>query len=459
MNVLVASGMFLLGACLGAAANLAIYRLAYWPRPWSPWNPLADCLARAWGGRPLPWPWLADSRDGRGSTSRRKKTNRHVHSRPPSFSWQLFVPVWGWLVLRAKAPWKKWPELFPPGFWIRGLLVELGTGALVLWWFHHAVKAWLGMSLPQGVPSEAELPGAWSAWGTWVWGVGLYFFLIVASGIDLDEWTIPDAVTVPGTLLALVLAALWPQAGLPVWGEQALEVLGPFWPQKVQQWLPPGQWGSLGVLGGCALLWCYALVPRRWYPRRGLRFALWFFFARMVTHRTTRRALVLLLALGMVSAGLWYRGGEAYAGWVRAMIGLGGGLMLAWSVRVVTSLALQKEALGFGDVTLMGMIGAYLGWQMTVVVFFTAPLAALALVLLVWVLARSLQQALPYGPALCLAAGVLVARWAGVWEAVGPLFAQAPLVLVALVTCLPLMALLLLLIRLLKWCLARETTS
>ena len=447
MNTLLAAGVFVLGATLGAAANLAIYRLAYWPRPWSPWNPLADRLAALLGGRRLPWPWLAEPRSRKSAKKNRRKRDT------AKIPWQVFVPIVGWLVLRSRRPWKQWPDDFTPTFWVRGLLIELGMGLLALWWFSYALHQALGMAgAVATLPGEATA-GNWSAWGTWIWGLALFFFLVVASGIDLDEWTIPDAVTVPGTLLALLLAALWPQAGLPVPVQEpaaGLECLGPFWPQSVQQQLPPGRWSSLGVLWACLLLWCYALVPRRWYPRRGLRFAVWFFLARMVTHRTTHRALVLLAGLGAVSTVLWYMGGAPYAAWVRAMLGLSGAVLLTWLVRVVTGLALQKEALGFGDVTLMGMIGAYLGWQMAVVVFFLAPLAALALVLVVWVLFGSLQRALPYGPALCLAAGVLVGRWAQAWQAVFPVFAVASLVLVALVVCLPLMALLLLAIRLVR---------
>ncbi len=454
MNALLAVGVFALGATLGSLANLAIYRLAYWPRPWSPWNPLADHLAAALGGKALPWPWLAPPR--RFASRQKRRADAAVTSVP----WWTFVPVVGWLVLRRRRPWQRWPEMFSSTFWLRGVLIELGLGLLALWWFSYTTGQGMGMRKPDSLPSPAAGVAGWSAWGTWLWGLALFFFLVVASGIDLDEWTIPDAVTVPGTLLALLLAALWPQAGLPVPGASGgLECLGPFWPETVLQHLPPGRWSSLGVLWACSLLWCYALVPRRWYPRRGLRFALWFFFARMVTHRTTHRALLLLVGLGAASAVMWYLGGPRYEAWVRAVLGLSGAVLLSWSVRVVTGLALQKEALGFGDVTLMGMIGAYLGWQMAVVVFFLAPLAGLALVLLVWVLFRSLQQALPYGPSLCLAAGVLVGRWAQVWQAVFPVFAVARLVLVALVVCLPLMAVLLLLIRAVRWCFARKPVS
>ena len=40
--------------------------------------------------------------------------------------------------------------------------------------------------------------------------------MIVATFIDFDEQTIPDAVTLPGTLAGLTLMALWPAAAPPV---------------------------------------------------------------------------------------------------------------------------------------------------------------------------------------------------------------------------------------------------
>jgi leader peptidase (prepilin peptidase)/N-methyltransferase len=46
--------------------------------------------------------------------------------------------------------------------------------------------------------------------------------------------------------------------------------------------------------------------------------------------------------------------------WSMAGLAMGGGL--TWIVRGTSSLILGRQALGFGDVTLMAMIGSFLGW-------------------------------------------------------------------------------------------------
>lgn len=45
----------------------------------------------------------------------------------------------------------------------------------------------------------------------------------------------------------------------------------------------------------------------------------------------------------------------------------------------VAEFALGRPAMGAGDVTLMAVIGAFLGWQATVIAFLIAPILALVL--------------------------------------------------------------------------------
>ena len=110
--------------------------------------------------------------------------------------------------------------------------------------------------------------------------------------------------------------------------------------------------------------------------------------------------------------------------WV-GLIGLlvGGGL--TQTVRVIGSLALRREAMGFGDVTLMAMIGAYLGWQAAVLTFFIAPFFGLthALAKLFVFVGKKLggresssaDREIPFGPYLSMAALGLLLSWPWFW--------------------------------------------
>src|SRR4029077_4908943 len=105
-------------------------------------------------------------------------------------------------------------------------------------------------------------------------------FMIVASFIDLDEKTIPDAVTIPGTLIALLFAALLPTSLLPVVqfvrNAIGLGLAAPrlsfltFGEPAAWQW---GSGGSLTLGVACLWLWCVGLVTRIWRTRRGWRLA------------------------------------------------------------------------------------------------------------------------------------------------------------------------------------------
>jgi leader peptidase (prepilin peptidase)/N-methyltransferase len=97
--------------------------------------------------------------------------------------------------------------------------------------------------------------------------------------------------------------------------------------------------------------------------------------------------------------------------WSVAGLIAGGGV--AWAARRLSSLMMGQEALGFGDVTLMAMIGAYLGWQPTLIVFLLAPLCALAAGVLTRLV--SSKTYVPYGPFLSLAAVLVLFFWRRIW--------------------------------------------
>ena len=106
---------------------------------------------------------------------------------------------------------------------------------------------------------------------------------------------------------------------------------------------------------------------------------------------------------------VWFRGWLGWQGLLTALVGMAASGGLVWLVRIIGTVVLRREAMGFGDVTLMAMIGAYLGWQPCLVVFFLAPLAGLMVGVLRLILSR--DREIPYGPFLCLATLFLIVRW------------------------------------------------
>jgi len=109
---------------------------------------------------------------------------------------------------------------------------------------------------------------------------------------------------------------------------------------------------------------------------------------------------------------------------------------------------LRREAMGFGDVTLMAMIGSFLGWQPCLIVFFFAPFAALLVGAFSLIVHR--ESEIPYGPFLCVIAVAVVVCWATVWERAEPIFALGWLLPIVLLMCLALMVPLLMLMRLVR---------
>jgi len=361
------AGLFAVGALLGSLANLAIYRLAWLRRAISPWSP------------PLP------------EAPPRRRTDR--------------LPLVGWLGLRREAP------LHGPGFWVRPMLLELLVGlglAALYWWEIGQQGLWRHVPLPPG-----QLP-AGIIHGQFLCHAALLWLMLVASVIDIDELIIPDAITVPGTLLGLAIAALFPWTLLPagLGGHGFLHVAAPNpWPAWLRG-LP--NLAPLAIGLGCWWLWCLGLLHRTWYSRHGWRRAVQLMVARLVRAPSTPRVLLVGAAGTGAISGVWFWGGVPWMGLLTALVGMAAGGGLIWLVRIIGRAVLQREAMGFGDVTLMAMIGVFLGWQSCLVVFFLAPLAGLVIGLALLVLRR--ESVIPYGPFLCLAAAATIVEWSPIWQ-------------------------------------------
>jgi leader peptidase (prepilin peptidase)/N-methyltransferase len=415
------AALFVAGTFLGSLVNWAIYSLAWFPRPISPWGVVPD-----------------------GATPR---------------GWLDRLPVVGWFRLRRES------AIHGRGFWLRPLLLELGMGAAIagLYWWEVEQLGLIRAQLPGVVAVPTSVLHL-----QFVSQVLLLSLMLAASFIDIDEKIIPDEITVPGTLLGIALATLAPMSLLPhvdvrsvppvVGVAVAQAQAGTWYLEPVTAAAPhawPPSWGvvreplSLVIALGCFWLWCFALTPRLWRGRRGLAFGL-----RVITTRILRelrrRPLFVILILGTLAIlGTWLFGSEAHwAGTLSSLVGMAATGGLVWGVRLIGSLSLRREAMGFGDVTLMMMIGAFLGWQAGPILFFLSPFAAIVLGLAQLIFRR--DDVIPYGPFLCLAAATVVVCWAAIWNWAQPMFALGGLVPAVLVLCLTMLGVMLFFWRLLK---------
>lgn len=332
------------------------------------------------------------------------------------------------------------------------MMIEIAWAIGLPWFFQWQANGGLtGGAIPGGTLAQ-----------TWFCAHGILLALMcIGTFIDFDEKTIPDEVTVTGTLIALLLAAFAPWARLPEvvagMGGVAIRSVHYASPSPVPGW----HVGNAGMLVAMLIfaIWIWALMPKLpiWYV--GLRKSCRFMFAYAIQPkrktkcdiRTTPRSTpgVTIFLGGLLVAGLI----TLAVGWGRlpilnqqslygSFIGLAFGGGLVWAIRIIGTVAMQQEAMGFGDVTLMAMIGAFLGWQASLLVFVIAPFAALLVVFLHFVLTR--ENVIAFGPYLCAGGVILLFKWSTLWPAAAKgVFALGPVLLGILTAALVLMALML----------------
>ncbi len=389
---LVYLAIFVLGAVLGGQLNRAIYRLAWFSRPIGPWSA--------------------------------------PHPQAPPRRLSDRIPILGWWGLRREA------AIHGTGYWIRPLAIELLTGiGLALLYAWHVPATGL---LPDAVPPPDDRG---MLYATYLAHALLICLMIAATFIDLDEQTIPDAITLPGTLFGLLLMAAWPAAALPIATTVGTRPVG-IEPLRLTS---PHDWagyldGSAGLALGLAAFaaWCLAIWPKTATLRRGIRKALVYLLVSMLRFPGRRTLLTILASGSAVITLVWLVGGVHWQSLLTALVGMAVGGGLIWLVRLVGQAALGKEAMGFGDVTLMAMIGVYLGWQSTLLVFFMAPLVAVVVCVVQWALTR--RRDIAFGPYLCGAALILMIGWSEIWsQRAQPIFSLGWLVPQVLFFCLILM--------------------
>lgn len=99
-------------------------------------------------------------------------------------------------------------------------------------------------------------------------------------------------------------------------------------------------------------------------------------------------------------------------------IGAASGFGLMWAIAVVGRLVFKKEAMGFGDVKLMGAIGACLGWRAVLFTLVVASFIGSAVgIALVVMRKREMQSRIPFGPYLACASLLWIYWGPMLWRA------------------------------------------
>ncbi|MDF7824151.1 prepilin peptidase [Pontiellaceae bacterium B12227] len=102
---------------------------------------------------------------------------------------------------------------------------------------------------------------------------------------------------------------------------------------------------------------------------------------------------------------------------ISSLIGLAVGFGSLWLVGVIGKLILKKDAMGFGDVKLMGALGAFLGWESIIFIVFVSSL--LGTIVGVGFIAsgnKEWQSKIPFGPYISLAAIIWMLGGSKLWE-------------------------------------------
>lgn len=292
------------------------------------------------------------------------------------------IPILGWLILRGRC--RSCRHWIPP----RYAIIELLNGLLWVGLYIAIVPAGFSATVKQScLWSELGPLAAVKAHGQLVFLLHaqyLYYLvlaeaLLVATFIDLDLQIIPDGSTAPALFVG-VLAA-FAVGNLHLW---------PVWFQSTS---------TLYTLQHVTPAWMHWLM-------RGPEQPAW-----LAAHPHLH---------GLVSS--------------LAGIVVGGGII--WVLRIVGYWAWRREVMGFGDVILMAMIGSFLGWQPTLLVFFVAPFCGLIATVLSLRFLRSREIA--YGPYLSFAAILVVVAWRPYfshfqsWFELGPLLPIQALIMLVL---------------------------
>jgi leader peptidase (prepilin peptidase)/N-methyltransferase len=373
--------VFAFGACIGSFLNVIIFRL---PRDLSLIRPGSQC------------------------------PSCHKHIR-----FYDNIPIFSWLLLRGKCRYCKTP--ISPRYFVIELLTALVFVGLFVLYFVYGFVSYFVSGPYTGL--AAFIHGGWLVY---LVHVVLLACLIAASAIDLELWLIP--ISICWFLTAAGLAAS--TAGGYVLNPAAI---------RTPYFLLPAASASTGALAAGAgigmilsmILLTAGVIKGSYVSDRPADINVKpTADDEKYNHRIEiLREVVFLLPIIICCAG-WYfvtihnesiRDSwldisqiPAIRGFLGSLWGYFIGAGAVWATRIFGTLIFGKEAMGLGDVHLMGAAGAVIGPLLIVVAFFAAPFFGLAWAAYQMFFHKTRQ--IPYGPFLSLAVLVVMILHDGIYN-------------------------------------------
>jgi len=319
-----------------------------------------------------------------------------------SLAWFENIPVLSCLILRGRC------RTCRTSFGFEHVVVELAMGALFFatylmlyagpWRFPATEQAWW-WTRNGPISTLPALIAILICWST----------LATVSLIDARTFFVPIRMTAATTIAAFVL-----------WRMQALV-------PSVAEAFPRGRWGMdilptrlcvAAVVAMVGLLMSNVLLWRGVIPRSVIDYEQESIPASLIRGEMLKEIYFLLPIIGAFALGYWLGqfeiiqercDGVTFAVYGMCSFGFLVGAALIWFTRILASLAFGREAMGLGDVHILGAAGATLGWKIAVITFFMAPFIALTWLAISGGLnrIRGIQsQEIPYGPYLAIACAV-----------------------------------------------------
>ena len=315
------------------------------------------------------------------------------------------LPILGWVFLKGKCAYckVKISREYP--------VIELCTALLFL--LLYVLCYWV----PTSTPFLGEVFGQWwhangifRTFPSFVALCAMFSGLLAMTVIDARTYTIPIQIPVVMTAVAIVASIIQPLV-------QLLHTPHQNWMMPMVDWT----W-SAAAIGGVAGLTLstvllrlgvmqYSFADYQRYIKDDESIAEYPHARREVL----RELLFLVPAIIGFTIGFFLGYEKGYPSPIvqslcSCLLGylIAGGLV--WCVRILGSLAFGKEAMGLGDVHLLGAVGAVIGWFDPILIFFIAPFSGLFWAALSAILAKMGKQRreIPYGPHLAIATVVVV---------------------------------------------------